>query len=344
MKIVGEIALLLICLFLGACSSDKDDTGKETYTGVPLVILDVDVPSSTDDLFALQMLYRYADKGECKLLGVVVDREGVAGAEVVDIMNTYYGYPQVPIGLVREGIASPSVWIDYSPLASHTTHEGQWMFRRTHSNYTALPDGWELYRRLLATQPDHSVSICSVGFVTALAQLLQSEADEHSPLSGVELVRRKVKAIYVMGGVFGQAVEPDYNFGQGIGFAQTFFQLWPKEVDMLFSPGEVGDGIEYPVEQVLEDFAWDEYHPIRQVYQNYNCNTGQKMWDPLAVIHAVEGDGLFTLSGRGLVEITPQAETIFTPLSSGNCRYQLPGTEEWCRNMLQKIQATSMKP
>ena len=199
MKIVGEIALLLICLFLGACSSDKDDTGKETYTGVPLVILDVDVPSSTDELFALQMLYRYADKGECKLLGVVVDREGVAGAEVVDIMNTYYGYPQVPIGLVREGIASPSVWIDYSPLASHTTPEGQ----------------WELYRRLLATQPDHSVSICSVGFVTALAQLLQSEADEHSPLSGVELVRRKVKAIYVMGGVFGQAVEPDYNFGQG---------------------------------------------------------------------------------------------------------------------------------
>ena len=32
-----------------------------------------------------------------------------------------------------------------------------------------LPDGWQLYRRLLAAQPDRSVSIVSVGFVTCLA-------------------------------------------------------------------------------------------------------------------------------------------------------------------------------
>ena len=33
-----------------------------------------------------------------------------------------------------------------------------------------------LYRRLLAAQPDHSVSIVSVGFLTCLAQLLASGA------------------------------------------------------------------------------------------------------------------------------------------------------------------------
>lgn len=36
-------------------------------------ILDTDIGSSTDDLFAMQMLYRYADEGKCKFLGVVVD-------------------------------------------------------------------------------------------------------------------------------------------------------------------------------------------------------------------------------------------------------------------------------
>ena len=337
------IGCLLLCLLFVGYSSDNDVDGKETYTGIPLVILDVDIPSSTDDLFALQMLYRYADEGKCKLLGVVVDRVGQAGAEVVDIMNTYYGYSDLPIGLVRQGIEAPSVWIDYSPLATHRTSDGQLMFRRTHSDYSALPEGWKLYRRLLAAQPDYSVSICSVGFVTALAQLLESGADEYSPLNGVELVQRKVKAMYVMGGVFGQAVEPDYNFGQGIDFAQTFFQLWPKDVDMIFSPGEVGDGIEYPEAQVLEDFVWDAYHPIRQVYENYNCNTGQKMWDPLAVIHAVEGDCFFTLSEWGYVEITLQAETIFTSSTTGNCRYQLPGSAEWNQQMLQKIRKTSSK-
>jgi len=273
----------------------------------------------------------------CKLLGVVVDREGESGAEIVDIFNTYNGHPDIPIGLIQEGIEKPQVWIDYSYLPEHRTADGKPMFQRTMDDYTSLLDGWQLYRRLLSEQPDHSVSICSVGFVTALAQLLQSGADEYSPLDGVELVKRKVKAIYVMGGVFGQSVEPDYNFGQGIDFAQTFFRLWPKEVDMFFSPGEVGDGVEYPVGQVLDDYAWDMNHPIRQVYQHYNCNTGQKMWDPMAVIHAVEGDSLFTLSDRGHVVITPQAETIFTPSTMGNCRYQLPGTAEWNSRMLEKI-------
>ncbi len=336
-----SVAIVAMCSsVLIGCTSEGN---KMVCPDIPAIILDVDIPSSTDDLFALQMLYKYADSAMCRLLGVVVDREGVAGAEVADIMNTYYGHSEVPVGLVREGIENPSVWIDYSPLPTLSAADGKPMFRRALTDYEALPDGWKLYRRLLAAEPDHSVSICSVGFVTALAQLLQSEADEYSSLNGIELVRRKVKAIYVMGGVFGKAIEPDYNFGQGLDFAQTFFQLWPMEVDMLFSPGEVGDGVEYPVNQVIADYAWDEHHPIRQVYQNYDCNTGQKMWDPLAVIHAVEGDTLFTLSGRGYVSITPQAETIFTPSTKGNCRYQLPGSTEWNQMMLQKIRNSSRR-
>ena len=104
-----------------------------------------------------------------------------------------------------------------------------------------MPDGWRLYRRLLAAQLDHSVSIVSVGFITCLAQLLASGADEYSSLSGVELVRRKVKCNYLQGGVFGKALEPDFNFAQGITFAKTFFQNWPQDVDMVFSPMEAGN-------------------------------------------------------------------------------------------------------
>ena len=57
----------------------------------------------------------------------------------------------------------------------------------------------------------------------------------------------------------------------------------------------------------------------------------------LAAIQAVEGDGLFTLSPRGTVSITPQAETIFTPSTTGNSRYQLPGSADWNARMLEKI-------
>jgi hypothetical protein len=61
------------------------------------------------------------------------------------------------------------------------------------------------------------------------------------------------------------------------------------------------------------------------------------MWDVMPVIQAVEGDDVFSLSSRGTVTLTDQALTIFTPSSTGNCRYQLPGTEEWAAQMLEKI-------
>ena len=334
--------LVLAIVFFGtiaslvSCTHD-DKQQQEEYVGVPLIILDTDIGSSTDDLFAMMMLYRCQDMNRCCLLGVVVDREGEDCAACADVMNSYYGHGDVPIGLVRDGIKNPKVWIDYKGLPMLTDSSGNLLFQQSVADYSTLPDGWQLYRRLLAAQPDHSVSIVSIGFVTCLAQLLQSGADSYSPLDGVELVRRKVKCIYLQGGVFGEAVEPDFNFAQGIMFAQTFFRLWPQEVEMVFSPMEVGQEVEYTPEQVIADIDWTDRHPIKQVYMNYNCNTGQKMWDPMTAINAVEGDSLFLLSPRGTVQLTDNAETLFTPSSTGNIRYQLPGSEAWAAQMLEKI-------
>ena len=221
------LAAIFVCglTVLTACSNDDNPAGQQgEYTGMPLVIYDTDIGSSADDLFAMEMLYHYEDEGRCRLLGVMVDREGERNAAFADVMNTYFGHGDVPIGLVRDGIKEPKVWIDYAHVADTKDGEGQPMFRRTVADYSSLPDGWQLYRRLLAAQPDRSVSIVSVGFVTCLAQLLTSGADEYSSLTGVELVRRKVKCIYLQGGMFGEAEEPDFNFAQGITFAKTFFQ------------------------------------------------------------------------------------------------------------------------
>ena len=342
-KYLWMMAAILVCGMMTAltsCSNDDDavEPEQQVYSGVPLVIFDTDIGSSADDLFALEMLYRYEDEGRCRLLGVMVDREGERNAAFADVMNTYFGHGDVPVGLVRDGIKEPKVWIDYAHVAdTKDGQDGNPMFRRTVADYSQLPDGWRLYRRLLAAQPDHSVSIVSVGFVTCLAQLLASGADEYSSLSGVELVRRKVKCIYLQGGVFGEAVEPDFNFAQGITFSKPFFQNWPQEVDMVFSPMEAGQDVEYTPEQVIADVSWTDAHPIKQVYMQCDCNTGQRMWDVMPVVQAVEGDALFSLSGRGTVTLTDQAETIFTPSATGNCRYQLPGSEAWAAQMLEKI-------
>ena len=333
---VTIIALFGMMLFM-SCSNRDNSGSPQEYTGMPLVILDTDIGSSTDDLFALEMLYRYEEQGLCRLLGVVVDREGEQNAVFTDVMNTYFGHGDVPIGLVREGIDNPVVWIDYAPVADMLDGNGQPMFHRTVTDYSTLPDGWQLYRRLLATQPDHSVSIVCTGFVTCLAQLLQSGGDEYSPLNGVELVRRKVKCIYMQGGVFGEAEEPDFNFAQGADFAQEFFSRWPTDVDMVFSPMEAGQTVDYKPEQVIGDVSWTDAHPIKQVYMTCGCDTGQRMWDVMPTVQAVEGDNLFTLSERGTLTVTPECVTIFTPSATGHFRYQIAGDSAWSSIMLEKI-------
>ena len=353
-EIRGSVRPLVLSLVLcGAittllsCSNDDDDVQTEQpyeYTGVPLIILDTDIGSSTDDLFTMMMLYRYQEQNRSRLLGVVVDREGEDCAACADVMNTYYGHGDIPIALIRDGIKNPKVWIDYKSLPTLTDSNGRLMFRRSVSDYSSLPDGWQLYRQLLAAQPDHSVSIVSIGFVACLTQLLQSDPDSYSSLSGVELVRRKVKCIYLMGGVFSGAEEPiEYNFAQGVDFAQMFFNLWPDDVDIIMSPGEVGGDIEYLPEQLIADISWTDIHPIKQVYMNYNCNTGQKMWDPLTAINAVEGNDLFAFSIRGLVAVSNKGETFFSPSPTGNVRYHLRRDSAWSAGMLERIRTANHK-
>jgi len=336
---------ILICgsSLLSSCTTDNEDNPAQSeqkeYKGVPLVILDTDIGSSTDDLFTIEMAYRYEDEGRCKLLGIVVDREGEDYAALADVMNTYFGHANVPIGLERNGIKTPRVFIDYRNLYKLTTGKGEPMFKQTVSDYSTLPDGWKLYRQLLASQPDHSVSICSLGFVSCLTQLLASEPDDLSPLSGVELVRQKVKCLYLMAGIFTSSEEPEYNFLQAPEFAKKFFELWPRDVDAVFSPMEVGNEIEYKPETVISDISRTDIHPIKQVYMNYNCDTGQRMWDPMTLIQAVEGDAMFSLSERGIVSLTSKIGTSFTPSATGNHRYQKPGSKAWCDKMLEKIRS-----
>jgi len=307
------------------------------------IILDTDMGSSTDDLFALMMLHRYMDMQRCKLIGVIVDRMGRANADIVDVLDTYYGHPDIPIGLETQGQEETHVWIPYHNLAYARTTNGEPMFQRTVGDNGTYMEGYKLYRKLLAEQPDRSVTIASIGLVTTLARLLLSGPDEYSPLNGQELVRRKVKSIYAMGGVFGDAVEPDYNFKQAIDFSMTFFELLPKEVDVVFSPGEVGDPLDYRPDLVIADMDWTDHHPIKWAYQFLNCNTGQKMWDPQAVINAVEGDDFFKLSERGWVTLTRRGETLFTPDPKGNCRYQYPGDPVWCDTVLKYIRMMAIQ-
>ena len=255
---------------------------KKTYN----VILDTDVTSSTDDVVTMAALYNLMDEGYINLKAVMVDRMGDRNAKFADIMNTYHGYPNIPIGMVYEGTPNLKEFIDYGNMAEPEKYPDETVFKRalTNNQIAQLPKAEKLYRKILSESPDSSIVILSIGFATNLANLLETEGDEYSPLSGVELVAKKVVAIHQQAGHFGMAAEPDYNFTQEKAHAIIFMDKCP--VPMYFSPQECGDMFHYNNEDLLADLkeAGKEDSPLYHVYTHHTVNETQHMWDVVTLM------------------------------------------------------------
>ena len=70
--------------------------------------------------------------------------------------------------------------------------------------------------------------ICTVGFFTNLKDLLLTEGDEYSPLSGRELVAKKVKRLVSMAAGFPEGRE--FNVYCDTPASQVVFEQWPTEI------------------------------------------------------------------------------------------------------------------
>ena len=304
------------------------------------MILDTDFGSSTDDLFALMMLHHYMDEGLVDLKGVIVDREGVKNAELVDIFNTYYGHPNIPVGLERNGVKNPRCFIPYNGVCDLKDSQGNPLFKRSH-DLTNCPEGYKLYRKLLSQADDKSVVVVAIGFVTTISELFESGADEYSELNGLDLFGQKVKSVYIQSGRFesGDSLS-GYNMRAASKQSAIFYDKLPKSVDLIMSPSNIGDMMNYLPQDVLVDLSSAEKNPIKSVYTNYTCDTGQRMWDTNCLVNAVLGDEAYHMSPRGWVKFVDKGEEslmLFTPDPAGNARYQLPGDTYFAEDKLMDI-------
>lgn len=304
------------------------------------MILDSDFGSSTDDLFALMMIHHYIDQGKVDLKGVVVDREGDKNAQLVDIFNTYYGHPNIPIGLERNGVKNPRCFIPYNGICDLKDSQGNPLFERTMTDNNFM-DGYRLYRKLLSQAEDKSVVVVAIGFVTTIAELFQSGADEFSPLNGVDLFGQKVKAVYIQSGRFesGDSLS-GYNMRAASKQSAIFYDRLPHNVDIVMSPSNIGDLMDYAPQDVLVDLSYTEKNPIKSVYTYYTCDTGQRMWDTNCLVNAVEGDDEYNLSPRGYVTFVDKGEEslmLFKQDPNGNARYQMPGDTYFAESKLMDI-------
>lgn len=286
---------------------------------VPLVF-DTDMGNDVDDALALAMLHALESRGECRLIAVTITKDNPWSAVYVDLVDTFYGRAQIPVGMVKGSGIAPNASPMIQVPSQRKRPDGSFVYPRRLASGAEAPDSVALLRRVLAAEADASVVIVQVGFSTNLARFLGSSPDDASPLSGRDLARRKVRLLSMMAGNFAEP-KPEYNVQTDIPSAQELFRDWPTPI--VVSGFEIGASILFPAASIERDFSYVPDHPIAEAYRNYmKMPYDRPTWDLTAALYAVRPDrGYFTLSPPGAISVDTRGVTHFTADSAGLRRY-----------------------
>ena len=140
------------------------------------VIFDSDMGPDYDDVGAIALLHAFADSGYINILATVASTKYEGVAAVFNVFNTYFKRPGLLIGVPKGKaleLKDNQHWTD--TLLLNYPHK----IKKNKEVLSSI----EVYRKSWASQPDRSVIIITVGFLTNLADLLQSTPDKYSKLT-----------------------------------------------------------------------------------------------------------------------------------------------------------------
>src|SRR6201996_8659835 len=133
-----KYVILLLCLFA------FNNTFAQKKPRQPVnIIFDSDMGPDYDDVGAITILHALANKGEANILATVASTkyEGVAG--VLNVFNTYFNRPDIPIGVPKGKALELRDWQHWTDtLLAKYPHQLK-------SNSDA-EDAVKLYRKILA--------------------------------------------------------------------------------------------------------------------------------------------------------------------------------------------------
>jgi len=306
------------------------------------VIFDTDVGNDVDDALALAMLHAFQSRGECQLLAVTVTKDNPYAVMFADLVNTFYGRGEIPIGRVKNG-KTPEPGKFLQAVVEARDERGALLYPRHLAAEAVVPEAVALLRKTLAAQPDGSVVLIQVGFFSNFARLLASPQDEFSPLAGRELIARKVKLLSAMAGRFDDKKGREYNVYIDTPAAQQLCRDWPTPV--YFSPWELGDSMKFPAISIERDFSYVAHHPVTDAYRHYmKFPYNRQTWDLTSVLFAVRQDrGYFTVSEPCRVTVDEKGKTTLNADPQGK-HYILSVTPEQRARTLEALIALSSQP
>ncbi len=254
------------------------------------IIFDTDMDTDCDDAGAYAMLLKAHLQNKIELCAVIADSVSPYDAPCCESIARYYGV-HIPIGTVFSDDYFDTA-TDVERFADYRQHSKNCRQNGKSYNYTFAkeinkidkdyPSAVEVYRRILSAAEDKSVTVLCVGMLTAIAQTLNSQADDISPLSGVELFKRKVKYVITMGN---PDVIKDFNWGMDALSTENSFKLCPCEIFISAEGKDVLSGEHLSSRLVNE-------HPLRRAYEIWlgGPNRPRNSWDLVAALYAIQPD------------------------------------------------------
>lgn len=263
------------------------------------VIFDTDMYTDFDDAGALACLHAMANAGECEILATLSCMRDSKSVAMCEIINAYYGRPEIPVGCVKGIGVSNDRNVEHERIFGATVEKyAKWV---KHANSSDAPDALEVYRSVLSTQQDRSVIICSVGFLTNLRRLVEADRD---------LVARKVRQWVAMACFYPKGKE--YNSKSDWESSKIALEKWPTPV--VFTDFQYGMDC-FAGRALAESPA--KGNPVADVFRGnipsraeiarnaarylcgFNGLGGRAAWDETAVLIAVRGTERYFNVHRG---------------------------------------------
>jgi len=256
------------------------------------------------------MAHGLADQCEIEIIGVTTVTTASSAAPAADAINTYYGRPDIPIGVLKGGS-----FLDRNGYSKALADQ---LGTTRYKSSVDAPDATQVFREVIAKQPDASVVVVSIGPLRNLARFVKAAPDAASPLSGRELIKQKVKLLSAMAGVFadigafGGPVTKEWNVEQDAQAAKDVVDNWPTPV--MFSGFEIGW---YTCPDTAALDASPAKSPMKIALGNADpvpCQTGHGRpgWDQTALLYAARGLGAFwkgSTMGRVDVNVGTSADS-----------------------------------
>jgi len=294
------ILALGVILFQGCA----DKTDEMEVVDLPRIIFDTDMGPDYDDIGAISVLHALADNGECQLLATVASDGHPSVAPTLEVFNRYFGRDSLAIGKAVAGapdFTAQNGWNDtlINAFAPDIREK-------------AYPDAVTIYRSVLAKQPDQSVTIVTVGFLSNISALLDSQPDEYSKLNGIDLVRAKVKQLVSMAGIFPEGTE--FNVVQHPQASINAIGKWPCPI--VFSGFEIGAKIMTggKVAQLEGNNPVSRGYAYNLKTYTQNGESNRNSWDHTAVLIAVRNpEDYFYVNGPGKFTVREDGTNVWDP-------------------------------